>query len=95
MVNLEWIKRIVKEDEYLKMGKNRKEIGKIIKQMVLEFIKVKMSLMKENGKMIDKKELELKVGKMELHILENLKMDKNVEKENLKMLMEVIILEVF
>ena len=72
-----------------------KEIGKIIKQMVLEFIKVKMSLMKENGKMIDKKELELKVGKMELHILENLKMDKNVEKENLKMLMEVIILEVF
>ena len=51
--------------------------------------------MKENGKTIDKMELGQKLGMMERVILENLKMDKKLEKENLNIMMARIILELF
>ena len=55
---------------------------------------VKKLDMKENGKMIDKKLQELRHGVMDL-IQGSLNVDKKQEKENLNMLMEVIIMGIF
>ena len=60
-----------------------------------ENISVKKFNMKVNGKMIYKMGLGLRRGRMEVHIQESLKQVKKLEKENLYIMMGVIMLEVF
>ena len=52
-----------------------KEISKLIRHAVMEFIYMSMEAgMKENGLMMSKKDREKKLGQMEPNILDNIKM---------------------
>ena len=67
----------------------------MINLMGKEYIYIRMGLsMKDNGKMINKKELEKKDGWMVLGMKENIKMEKRMEKENFIGLMVQIMKEI-